>query len=252
MSIKLILRYLLWIAPQPMIAFLAVDMVRNGIADDLRIFFAYLVFSLFKFVIRFAVYHLLGPTSAAYFYVYWPLAILDAAFVLAVIYELFIVVFARFDGLRLFAQVLFKWSAAVLILVAALTAASAPGADLDRLAAGILILDRSATIVEVGLIILLFAATSSLCVRWPRYLFGVAAGLSIIVSIEVVSLALTIHYGLMYVSTYAWVKSVAYVCAVLTWTIHMLRRESAVTTTLPGDDFRLQEWNDALLKLLSR
>ena len=185
------LTYLLWIAPQALLAILATRMVRNRLAAKTPVFFAYLLFSLAKFLIYFGVYHLMGGASFEYFCVYWSLALIDAMFVLLVIHEIYILELGAYEGLTMFASILFKWSAAVLVLLAAVTAASASGSDLSRLAAGILTLDRSATIVQLGLIILLFVATSSLWLVWQRHLFGIATGMAVIISIEVVTLALT-------------------------------------------------------------
>lgn len=246
------LRYLLWIALQALLAIVATRMVRNRIAANTPAFFAYLLFSLAKFLLRFGVYHLMGGTSFEYFCVYWSLALIDAMFVLLVIREIYMLGLGAYEGLTTFASILFKWSAAVLVLLAAVTAASAPGSDLSRLAAGILALDRSATIVQLGLITLLFVATSSLWLVWQRHLFGIATGMAIIISIEVVALALTTRYGLIFANPYSWVKSVAYLCGVLIWTVYFLRREAFVPFTVGDDDLRLQERNTALLKLRSR
>jgi hypothetical protein len=252
MNAQTLLEYLLWIAPQALLAFLATLMVRNRLAADTPVFFAYLLFSLAKFLIRFAIYHIIGGASVAYFLVYWVFAFMDAIFVLAVIHELYALVFGAYEGLTLLASGLFKWSAAVLILVAAVTASSEPGSDLSRLVFGIATLDRSAAIVQLGLITLLFVVTSSLWLVWQRHLFGIATALAVIISIEVVSLALNTRYGLMFADTYNWVKSVAYLCGVVIWTVHFMHREVPVSLALRDDDHHLQEWNAALLKLLSR
>jgi hypothetical protein len=252
MNPQTLLRYLLWLAPQALLAILATRMVRNRIAASTPAFFAYLLFSIAKFLIRFAVLHLMGSNSVGYFYVYWSLALIDAMFVLLVIHEIYMLGLGAYQGLTMFASILFKWAAAILVLLAAVTAASTPGPDLSRLAAGILTLDRSATIVQLGLITLLFIATSSLWLPWQRHLFGIAAGMAVIISIEVVGLALTTRYGNMFANAYDWVKSVAYLCGVLIWTVYFLRREVPVRFTVWDDDLRLQEWNTVLLKLLSR
>jgi hypothetical protein len=252
MNAQTLLRYLLWIAPQALLAILAARMVRNRIAANTPVFFAYLLFSIAKFILRFGVYHLLGGASFEYFCVYWSLALIDAMFVLLVIHEIYIRGLGAYEGLAMFASILFKWSAAVLVLLAAVTAASASGSDLSRLAAAILTLDRSATIVQLGLITLIFVATSSLWLVWQRHLFGIATGMAIIISIEVVSLALSARYGLIFASTYNWVKSVAYLCGVLVWTVYFLRREAVVPFAVWNDDHRLQEWNTALLRILGR
>jgi hypothetical protein len=252
MGAQTLLKYLLWITPQALLAILATRMLRNRLAADTPVFFAYLLFSLAKFLVRFGVYHLMGEASFAYFCSYWSFALIDAMFVLLVIHEIYILELGAYEGLTMFASVLFKWSAAVLILVAAVTAASAPGSEISRLTAGVVTLDRSATIVQLGLITLLLVANSSLGLIWQRHLFGIATGLAVIISIEVVSLAIANRYGLIFAGTYDWVKSVAYLCGTLIWTVYFLRREAPVPLTVWDDDLRLQEWNTALLRLLSR
>ena len=252
MSAQTLLKYSLWVAPQALLAILATSMVRNRLAVDTPVFFAYVLFSLAKFLLRFGVFHLMGGASFEYFCVYWSLALIDAMFVLLVIHEIYILEFGAYEGLTMFASILFKWSAAVLVLVAVVTAASASGSDLTRLAAGILTLDRSGTIVQLGLIILLFVAASSFWLVWQRHLFGIATGMAVIISIEVVSLALSARYGLIFANTYSWVKSVTYLFGVLIWAVYFLRREAVVPFTVCEDDLRLQEWNTTLLRLLSR
>lgn len=250
MDANMILKYVLWVLPQLLIAFLVVRMVRNRLATEAPVFFAYLVFSLVKFLVRFSVYHFIGGNSTAYFHLYWDISIVDAIFVLAVIRELYIRVLSPYEGLKLFAAALFRWSAAILILVAALTAGAET--SLDRYVATVATLDRCATVVQTGLVLLLFLASSSLSLPWQRHLFGIAAGLAIVITIEVVSLALSLHYGMMFAATYAWVKGVAYLGGVLAWTVYLLRRESNSVSAIASDKLRLQEWNAALLKLLGR
>ena len=252
MSAQTLLKYLLWIAPQALLAILATRMLRNRQATATPVFFTYLLFSLAKFLVRFSVYHLIGGASLAYFCAYWSLALIDAMFVLLVIHEIYILELGAYEGLKMFGSILFKWSAAILVLVAAVTAASASGSELSRLVEGMVTLDRSATIVQLGLITLLFVASSSLGLIWQRHLFGIATGLAVIIIIEVVSLTIAARYGLMFANTYNWVKSVAYLCAALIWTVHLLRREASVPLAVSDDGLRLQEWNTALLGLLSR
>ncbi len=244
--------YLCWFAQQVVVAVVAISMWRNRLASEAPIFFTYLLFSLTKFVVRFYVYHIVGGASPEYFYAYWTFALIDAIAVLAVIHELYVLVLERYEALKRFASILFRWAAMVLVLVGAISAASAPGSDLSRIAAGILTLDRSATIVQVGLIVLLFLLTSALALPWQRYLFGIAAGMAVIISVEAVAIALTTRYGLIFANTYNWVKSIAYLCGVSIWAVYLLKREATPVILGGRDDFALSEWNAALLKFLYR
>jgi hypothetical protein len=241
-----------WLAPQPLIAFLATRMVRNRFVAEVPVFFAYLWFSVAKSLVRFAVYHWMGGGSVEYFRTYWIFALVDAVFVLAVIRELYIVVLSPYEGLKMLASALFRWALAIMILIAALDASSKVGPDLTRFATGVLTLDGCATVVQMGLIILLFLACSSLSLPWHRHLFGIATGLAIVITIDVVSLAITLRYGQMFATTYNWVKSIAYLCCVIVWSVYLLRREARALIIVASDDLRLQEWNTALLKLLHR
>jgi hypothetical protein len=253
MNAYTILGYLRWIVPQALLVYLAARMVRNRLVTETPVFFAYVVFTVGKFLLRFIVYHVAGGDSVAYYIAYWYLVPVDAIFGLAVIHELYIVVFRPYQGLALFASGVFKWAAALLILVAAISAASVPESDLNRLTVGIMTLDKSATIVQLGLLTLLFVVTSSLWLVWQRSLLGIALGLTVIISIQLVASALAMRFGLVFNHTYNSLKSVAYLCAVLTWTFYSLRREATITLSLRGDDdLRLQEWNTELLKLLGR
>lgn len=252
MSTNAILEYLRWTVPQALLVYLAARLVRSRLVAETPVFFAYVLFSLAKFAVRFTVFHVAGQGSVAYYDAYWFLVPVDAIFCLAIIHELYIVVFRPYQGLVLFASGLFKWAAALLILVAGVAAASVPDSDLSRLTVCFTALDRSATIVQLGLLTLLFIVTSSLWMVWQRSLLGIATGMVIIVSIELVALTLSMRYGETFAQTYFSLKGYAYLCAVVTWTVYSLRREGTVTLSLRTDDLRLQEWNAELLKLLGK
>jgi hypothetical protein len=88
---------------------------------------------------------------------------------------------------------------------------------------------------------------------WQRSLLGIAMGLIVIVSLQLVASTVAMRDGLPVANTYTTVKSLAYLCAVLTWTFYSLRHEAPIALSLRGDDdLRLQEWNTELLKLLGR
>ncbi len=252
MSFYATIAYTLWFLPQALLVCLVTRMVKNRLTADTPVFFAYVLFSLAKFGIRFLVYHVAGGGSIAYFRVYWTFALVDAIFVLAVIHELYAVLFGAYQGLTRFASGLFNWAALIMVLVAAIVAASATGSDLSRLVRGIVTLDQSATLVQLGLLTLLFVATSSLWMVWQRSLFGIAIGLTVVVSMELISLVLMGKYGKSFGSTYNWVKSLAYLGGVLTWTSYSVRRQVPVRLALRNNDLRLEEWNATLLKLLGR
>jgi hypothetical protein len=138
----------------------------------------------------------------------------------------------------------------ILTLVAALmTLASS---DADPFFGPMNLLNRGAMFVEFGLIVLLFVFAKSLALGWKECIFGIAAGICLMCSVELISLTLRLRYGQTFAEVHAFAKPITWVAAVTVWTVYVFRSESARSNIVTLRDPELDEWNNAVLRFLNR
>lgn len=248
MSLARFAYYALWIAPAVGLTLMAVIMMCRKLYRELPFFFAYCVFSVLRSLVLFLILHWQGE---AYFYGYWTAEALSAALGFGVIHEVFSRVFERYQAIQGLGVLLFRWAAAVLVLVAVVAAAASPGSDESRLMASVLVLERSVHVIQVGLLLLLFAFSAYFRLSWRHYVFGIALGFGLFASVQLVAVAMRAHVGL--ISDYSWgfVKLASYNCAVVVWITYLLMPQPAEATA-PPQLGQVESWNRALLQLLQR
>ncbi len=187
-----------------------------------------------------------------YFWAYWLGELLDVFLVIAILYQLYAQLFASHAGLRKLQDLLFRWSAAMSILVAVVVAALVPSGDSEKLMVGILAFDIAAAVLKVGLIAFLLLLSSALALRWTHYAFGIVMGMGLYNSVELAVAVARSAAGPMAAMPYTVLKLAAWNCAVLVWLYYLSAKESSKTTLRTVPENQLASWNQALMELLSR
>ena len=240
--------YVLWIAPPVLLAALATVMRIRRLDREWPAFFAYCAFSAAKTPILFWVYH----QTAAYFYCYWVAEAVGTILALAAIYEVFLHLFRSYDASARLAQSLFRWVGAALVLAAVLTAMAVPGNDANRLMAASLVVDRSAQLVQCGLLLFLFAAAAYLRLSWRSHAFGIAVGFGLFLGVQLTEVAVRAQVGLVSEATLNLVKMGSYTCAVLVWMTYLLAPQRAEVPAAAPRVEHVKSWNQALVHFLTR
>lgn len=230
-------------------AIIAVVMLIRKLHARLPIFFAYTVFHVAGALVMWAASRV---SYADYFYIYWSLEIIDACLSLLVIQEIFSVVMAEYESLKSLGDLLFRWGTLLIVGITVFSASAAPGADSDRLVAGLLVLQRSVGLVETGLLLLLFLFCRWFGLTWRDHVFGIALGFGIMASLVLAAGSLRAHMGLEAQRMYEYANPASYTLAVMIWAVYVLVPErSLVSDRLEGAE-QLGEWNRALLYLTRR
>jgi hypothetical protein len=140
---------------------IAVVVFRREVFRQFAIFTSYTLFQLIATVFVYAeLAH--GISSLHYAYTYYPIAILGIALGFAVIYEVFRVVLEPYDALRRVWRMLFFGAGLMLFVTAILWVIYGTGPQADRLTESMNILQRTLTVVQAGLLLLLFVLSGSL------------------------------------------------------------------------------------------
>lgn len=236
MSTLGILQYGLWVIPQAIQAMLLAIMVRKRLRAEFPLFFAYLIYELASFVLLFYVFH---RAYGQYFYAYWVTTTIEAALGFAAIYEAFRVSLKRYGALQEMAGILFRWVLVLMALVGVVFALTSEGNDASRLVAGVLSFDRSARLMQCGLVLFLVLFARHLGLSLRSHGFAIATGFGIAAATELAGMTARTYFGTPSVVATALTISAGYNCAVLLWFYALRVPEPAPAAAVAG-------WNTAL------
>ncbi|MGH9523725.1 MAG: hypothetical protein ACRD3E_14450 [Terriglobales bacterium] len=227
-------------------------MYTTSLWRELRMFFLYTLFCVFRTGLLVTFRNVFGGGSSAYFTLYASSMLLDTAFAFFVIQEVYGSVLHRYRALRVLSVMIFRWAFMLLVIVGGVIAVAVPAADTDRFVAAVLLFERSAMIVELGLVVLLFVLARALALGWRECVFGITAGLCLFCSLDLAAITLRAHYGPSAALVYSTFKSLAYMAAVAVWTVYIYRSEQSRNREIvPFRSDVLDSWNSAVQQFLN-
>lgn len=231
----------LYVIPLALQAAITVLMIRRGLFKAFPIFFAYTVLV----PSRDLVLLLLLPNSGnRYASVFWWGDAIAILLSIGVVIEVLRHLFRPYPFLRFIFRGV--WVVAVIATTSALALfhnSSLKGAD--KLLESIILMERSARILQVFLLIFLISVTSRLGLTWQNYSLGIAAGFGVYSALDLALLQFRGYLHDLSDSTFALLGSAAYNLAVIIWTFYFLKPHPETTlSSLPNTD--LASWNDAL------
>lgn len=245
------LLFALWTVPIVLQFVIGLTMVLRRLYKEFPFFFSYTLFHVLKQTITLTIYLRKGYTS--FFALSWTAELIGGILGLLVIQEIFTRVFSPYVGLKRLGEVLFRWSFVMLIFLALMSALFTPGSDLHKFMAALLIVQRSLRVIQLGLLFFLFIFVSCFGLSWRHYLVGIGLGFGLYAAADLAMLALITTVGSSAANVFNLVRSAAYNCTVLIWIVYFLvpvREVKRAVYSVPST--RLEEWNSALLQVLTR
>jgi hypothetical protein len=237
---------LLWCAHPALMLVVVGVMYWRKLHKTFPAFFAYVVAQIAIFAVVFPL-KTWGDYSV-YFYTFWATNALSVVLGFKVIHEIFLDVFRPYHTLRDLGTVLFRWAGLVMLMVAAVVAASTAGGAEDPFVNGILTLQRSVRVVQVGLVLFLLVFSRYLGITWKQKSFGIALGFGGFAGVELTLIAwnwwgANVHHQALATL----VNLVAYDSAILVWVAYMFAESperSLVTNTS-----QTRRWEDSLTEI---
>jgi hypothetical protein len=230
-----------------------VRMYTTSLWRELRMFFVYTLFCVLRTAVLVFLRNGVGAHSSIYFTAYSVSMLIDTALAFLVIQEVYANVLYRYQALRALSVLIFRWAFMLLALVAVVIAVAVPAADASPMLGGVMLFERSAMIVELGLVVLLFVLARALALGWRECVFGIAAGLCLFCSLDLAALTLRAHYGPSAALVYSTFKSLAYMATVAVWTVYIYRSEKSRNREIvPFQSDMLESWNSAVQQFLNR
>jgi hypothetical protein len=239
---------ILWICGLVLQCILACVLIARRMYRHVPLFFSYIAFLAVESIV---LYFVRRQSADAYFYAYWVKELLVAPLRVAVIYEVVLSVFAPYGAIQKLMRLCALWALIVLVLLAGFVAVDFPASNADGILNVVLMLDRSLRIVDVGLLLLLFMFAYFLHLRWPHYALGVAIGLALFCSVELVAATVRARFGITPSIIYNVINATSWSLAVVLWTVTFVtsERRREVQAMRPS---QLEDWNHALEAMLAR
>jgi hypothetical protein len=214
-------------------------------------FFTYVVFHTFQPVADLVGIIRKWP-ELTYFYFFYALEVLSLALSFVVIYEVFLSVLdhmMRCGGLRGKSSL---WQRAILLLIAVLFIFFGTGSEGNRLFKLVYYTERRLTMIQIGLLMLLFFLARSFGLSWRSNAFGIALGYGIYASLQLVLVVLRLQYvnfSFHLISTFS-ALSFILMCAIWLRFIVQPVNVAQPVRVIPHND--IAKWNEKLEELLKR
>lgn len=238
----------LWLGAAMMQMVIAFAMLRRKLNSEYPFFFSYTIFQVINAFALFGVYRW-AESPLAYYYTYWTSTAIGILISFGVIQEVFFNAFKPYEALRDLSTMLFRWSAAVLILVSGVAVIVTGSDSIGEVSTWITGVGRSVRLMQCGMVIFLILFTKYLGVSPRHFLFGVAAGYGFYASVNMVTVMILLRFSLFTELTLSVINSMSYNIAVGMWLFYVLapQADRRKVEIVPQSD----KWNFALAGVLN-
>ncbi len=227
-------------------------MVRRRLFPYARYFFAYIVWQTFSVACSYVIMHKFPPPSTLPFYVWWINNAIDMLLAMAILVEIFNRIFAPYEAIRSVGRILFISAAVVLTAVSGIFLLFRHVEYSVPILTFFMVAERSIRILQLGLILALFAITRYLHLRWKNYLFGIALGFGFYAVTVLAVLVVRMTYGEPVMKWASLLEGTGYCVAVLIWAVYVLQPEAATVPIVSLPSHALEQWDATLKLVLSR
>jgi hypothetical protein len=235
----------LWISSIALQAVLAMVVLTKRLWNRFPFFSAYVVASLLELVVA----YVLRTSGPVYVRFYWTAEAITLLLGLGIAYEIFRKIFIAHPALRRIAAILF--GAAVVALVALgifVVEWKTPSGD-KSLTSAILVIAEATRILEVGLVMFLFLFSTAFGLHWRQATFGIALGLGIIATVELMAVTMQSELGSSALSILNLARTSGFNFTLLIWLGYILAPERTAVMALP-ERSQLEQWNRAVMELI--
>ena len=251
MPVLKLLWYYLWIVPHLMQLGIAVIMLRRRLVRHFPWFFAYICFEVLAFSLLFT-FRLVHNDAIPYFSLYVIAALLSTILRFGVILEILRQLAASYAVLDRLIKPLFRWITVGLFIAAMVFAIYTRGEYSDHSWFLLNMLNRTALILQTGLLAGLFLFSRYLTLSWRNQVFGIALGLGVYAVVDLIGAAIRSRTGAVHSGVLDYVSMAAYHGSVLIWMFYLLapeRKAQRDLHELPAPH-EVEAWNEELERLL--
>jgi hypothetical protein len=239
----------LWVAPNLLLLVLAALLWRRGIVRQFPAFLAFAILASVSQLVVYAADILPSVAPTMFWRVYWGDLVLGGVLKVALIGEIFALVFGSYASLAELGKTLIRGVGIVLVFAAAWAAAYAPKNEFFGIISGANLLEQTTYLIECGILVFIFLFSAYFHLSWPRRVLGIAFGLSVSACVHLATWALIDNSGLPRSTRLilVFVNMATYHACVLIWFYYLLVPHKVATkSAVPLPENNLDVWNREL------
>lgn len=242
------LTYNIWYISIALEVLLAAVLLVKKTWKKFPIFTAYACFNVLEAAVAYALLH----NASWYFYSYWICEAIATLLGMGVVYEVFNALFSHHAALRKIAKLLFRIAIVLLILLGCVVIATQPSVQGNTIGSVVMVVAEAARFVELGLLMLLFLFSTAFGLHWRAQVFGIAIGLGVFAAVDLVNVTLRSYFGVAAADILNLARGLAFALSVVLWTIYLFVPERATSSEEVPKRAQLEQWNQAVMELISR
>lgn len=238
-----------WFAALLLQAILAGVLLFKRMWERFPFFMGYAATSLVCTLTLYSLY-LASVSQAIYSRIYWLSEAVGLFLGLAVVWEIFRHLLDPYPALKRLATQIFRGALVFLILLGCVVIYAQPHGDPNRIRTALFVMEQAGRILEVGLLLFLFLFASAFGLHWRQYVFGIALGLGIFVTVELVAVTMRVQFGPAAFSIFKIIRTVSYSSSLFIWIAYILAPELATSPAELPKRAQLEQWNKAIMELI--
>lgn len=238
-----------WFAALLLQAILAGILVFKKMWNRFPFFVTYSVASMLSTLTLYSLYFA-AVSRTLYSRTYWFSEALGIFLGLAVVWEVFRHLLSPYPALKRLAKQIFRGAVAFLILLGCVVIYFQSFGDPNRIKTALFVMEQAGRILEVGLLLFLFIFASAFGLHWRQYVFGIALGLGIFITVELVAVTMMVQFGPATMSIFKVIRTISYSSSLFIWIAYILAPELATSPAAVPKRAQLEQWNKAIMELI--
>jgi hypothetical protein len=138
----------------------------------------------------------------------------------------------------------------VLVLMGCVVLYAQSAADKDKLSAAVMVVEEATRIIEVGLLMFLFLFSTAFGLHWRQCVFGMALGLGIFATVELIGITLQNYWGTAVQNSFAIVRPIAFNVSLMVWAGYLVAPEKKTSLAEAEHHGQLEQWNQVLTEFI--
>jgi hypothetical protein len=252
-TITVALKYYLIVAPHILLGGVLLCLFRRKLYRTFPVFLIYVASELIQFSILFTMILLPSTSGREYGITYSASSAVSTALRFGVIYEIFLHLFRNYPILSRLGKPMLRWATTGLLLAALTLAVYTGGNRFNQVMYLLNVLDRTASILQCGLLIALLSFAAYLGISLRSHVFGIALGLGIFASVELTNAAIRTHLGQAYSAYLDYLTMATYHICVLIWIWYLWAPEKIPAKSVQQlPEHNLETWNQELQRFIQQ
>lgn len=226
-------------------AILLAALVRLKFRAIFPVFFSFVAFNLLTQLLQ--AYLIPHITPIEYYYLFWTIQATATVLVFGVMYEVFLQVLKPYAALVDFSKLLFRWALLFLLIASVLTGLVTTASGTNKVCAAVWLLNRSAELMQCGLLLLLVLFQTRLGLSWRNPAVCIMWGAGLLAAIDLSSSYIRTRFPNTW-QTWDIINALAWLSVNGVWVLTViLAKQKQVSTEYAPNKLILQRWNEALL-----